>query len=74
MIEGLLKTFASQFRGPRTVLVSVQDSLGLGALLPRWGFNAARVSTHVMSLPRSYEGLAKRVKSEAKYRARKAAR
>ena len=74
VLEGLLKTFASHFIGPRTVLASVQDFLGLGALLPRWGFKAARVSTHVLSLPHSYEELAKSGKSEAKYRARKAAK
>jgi Acetyltransferase (GNAT) domain len=74
VIPGLLKSFVSHFLGPRTVLVSVQDFLGLGTLLPGCGFKAARVSTHVMSLPHSYEELAKKGKSEAKYRARKAAK
>jgi hypothetical protein len=74
VIEELLNTFASQFLGPLTVLVSVQDFSGSGALLPRWGFDAAPVSTHVMSLPRSYEELPKRGKSDAKFGARKAAK
>jgi lipid II:glycine glycyltransferase (peptidoglycan interpeptide bridge formation enzyme) len=73
VIEGLLKTFAGHFRGPRTVLASVQDFSGLGAFLPRLGFNAVTTSTHVMPLPHTYEELVKRAKSEAKYRARKAA-
>jgi len=74
VLAGLLKRFASHFHGPRTVLVSIQDFSGLGALLPRWGFKAARLSTHVMSLPHSYEELAKRGKSEAQYRAPRAAK
>jgi hypothetical protein len=74
VLAGLLKRFATYFLGPRTVLSSVQDFLGLGTALQDWGFKAARLSTHVVSLPDSYEKLEKRAKSTAKYRVRRAAR
>jgi hypothetical protein len=74
VLAGLLKRFTSHFHGPRTVLSNVQDFSGLGAALQDLGFNATLVSTHVMSLPHSYEELDKRGKSDAQYGARRAAK
>jgi hypothetical protein len=74
VLAGLLKRFASHFHGPRTVLVSVQDFSGLGAALQDLGFNATLVSTHVMSLPHSFEELDKRGRSDARKGAHRAAK
>jgi Acetyltransferase (GNAT) domain len=74
VLVGLLKTFASQFHAYRTVLVSVQDFSGLGAALEDWGFKSTLISTHVMSLPDSYEKLDRRAKPSARYRVRRSAK
>jgi hypothetical protein len=63
-LPGLLRTFVRHFNGPRTVLSSVRSLAGLADGLSDFGFSNSELSTHVMSIPSSYEALRQRIRTD----------